>query len=116
MGTFVTWWQAHPPHSSSFSVCGRQDLIKLVRLLKDVQVKKISNGKEETAEGGLLEGSCRTVLMSWTLRSLLHNEGKVIIILVIVIIVVINRKINLWFIIYLMHRYQTYFYLQSIAW
>ena len=56
--------------------------------------KKISNGKEETAEGGLLEGSCRAVLMSWTLRSLLHNEGKVIIILDIVIIVVINRKIN----------------------
>ena len=112
----VTWWQAHPSHSSSFSVCGRQDLIKLERLLKDVQAEKISNGKEETAEGGLLEGSCRTVLMSWTLRSLLHNEGKVIIIVVIVIIVVINRKINLWFIIYLMHRYQTYLYLQSIAW
>ena len=46
------------------SVCGRQDLINLERLLKDVQVEKISNGKEETAEGGLLEGSCRAVLMS----------------------------------------------------
>ena len=78
------------------SVCGRQDLINLERLLKDVQVEKISNGKEETAEGVLLEGSCLTVLMSWTLRSLLHNEGKVIIILVIVIsIVIINSIINL---------------------